>query len=244
MKIGLVSASFINGDVKANIKTIEKYLKKASSKDLDLICFGEAFLQGFDSLNWEIKKDLEIALSQDQEPIHQLKKLSLKYKLALSLGYYEKVDKKIYCSNIFISHRGETLNNYRRISPGWKEAQADNEYYKEGEGFSTFTYKNKIFTTAICGDLWHDPYLDDFKKLQVDLALWPLYIDYSKDLWLEAARDEYASRVRNITAPLLMINPFLKEKEQAQGGSCLFYQGKILDELEMGKPGILELNLD
>ena len=39
-----------------NISQIEKALSAAQGR-VDLLCFGEAFLQGFDSLSWDYETD-------------------------------------------------------------------------------------------------------------------------------------------------------------------------------------------
>ena len=45
LKIGLASYRFVNNDMRFNISQIEKGMKAAQGK-ADLLCFGEAFLQG------------------------------------------------------------------------------------------------------------------------------------------------------------------------------------------------------
>lgn len=51
MKIALACYEFKNNKIQDNLKKLESGMKLASSKQADLVCFGEAFLQGFDSLN-------------------------------------------------------------------------------------------------------------------------------------------------------------------------------------------------
>ena len=47
MRIGLVSYRCENKNIAFNISQIEKAFREAKGK-ADLLCFGEAFLQGFD----------------------------------------------------------------------------------------------------------------------------------------------------------------------------------------------------
>ncbi|AUS96489.1 hypothetical protein CDQ84_07735 [Clostridium thermosuccinogenes] len=148
-----------------------------------------------------------------------------------------------YSFLIVISDDGEIINNYRRISPGWKETIADGRYYREGNGFSLFDYKGKRFTTAICGDLWYDKNIDLIKQLKGDCVLWPLYIDYSAQEWENSARDEYALQVKEIQAPVLMINSYAEGEGKANGGCCVFRNGRVLKELPMGTLGILEYEI-
>lgn len=62
MKIALASAKFINNDIAYNLHQMERYARCAKDSGSDLICFGETFLQGFDSLCWNYEKDKEIAV--------------------------------------------------------------------------------------------------------------------------------------------------------------------------------------
>ena len=52
MRIGLTSYRCKNRDIGFNLSQIERAMKKVQDQ-ADLLCFGEAFLQGFDSLSWE-----------------------------------------------------------------------------------------------------------------------------------------------------------------------------------------------
>ncbi len=56
MRIGLVSYAFKNKDIAFNIGEIEKVLSETTGR-VDLLCFGEAFLQGFDALCWDYDID-------------------------------------------------------------------------------------------------------------------------------------------------------------------------------------------
>ena len=124
MKIGLAQYRFINNDNSFNLSQIERACKKASSK-VDLLCFGEAFLPGFDSLSWDYAKDKKVAISQDSPEIEQLCKWSKEYNTAILVGYVERDDNSIYSSCAFINE-GRMEHNYRRVSIGWKESSKTN----------------------------------------------------------------------------------------------------------------------
>ncbi len=243
MKIGLVSEIFKDGDTEYNFNQIKQQIIKCSEKKFDLICFGESFLQGFEGLTWEYKQDLSIARSQNDEIICALREHAIRYKIALSFGYIEREEGSIYSSNMVISDNGEILNNYRRVSAGWKEAIADPRYYKEGKRFSLFSYKGKKFATAICGDLWYEENIDSIKKLDADCVLWPLYVDYSVKKWESGEREEYANQIKEIQAPVLMINSYVEDEHRAKGGCCVFQNGLVIRELLMGDIGILEYDI-
>jgi predicted amidohydrolase len=76
MKIGLVSECFKNRDIEYNVEQIKKRLIEARDKNIDLVCFGEAFLQGFDALSWNYEGDLSTAISKNDEIINSLKMMA------------------------------------------------------------------------------------------------------------------------------------------------------------------------
>ncbi len=106
---------------------IELAFERSKGK-VDLLCFGEAFIQGFDSLCWNYEIDKDIALSFSSDLISRLKKWSIQYGISLITGYIERDQEKLYSSCVVISN-GEVVHNYRRISKGWKEYTKTDEHY-------------------------------------------------------------------------------------------------------------------
>ena len=62
MRIGLASYLSKNHDISFNMNQIELAFNRSKRK-VDLLCFGEAFVQGFDSLCWNYEIDKDIALN-------------------------------------------------------------------------------------------------------------------------------------------------------------------------------------
>ena len=48
--VALASKPFVNGDIGANLTAVLAAMAEGTALGADLVCFGEAFLQGFDSL--------------------------------------------------------------------------------------------------------------------------------------------------------------------------------------------------
>ncbi|MFZ3070660.1 MAG: carbon-nitrogen hydrolase family protein [Anaerolineaceae bacterium] len=243
MKVGLIAEQFINGDVEFNLHQIEKWLNASSHQGFDLLCFGEAFLQGFDGLTWEYMADLQIALEQTDPRILSLSKLAKVHQTGLGFGYIEKEGQTLYSSYLVVSAQGEKVTNFRRISPGWKESITDERYYREGHDFKTFELCNKKIAIAICGDLWHDDLLANLKKQQAELVLWPLYLDYTTEQWVSGEREAYARRAGELNVPVLMINSYVDALNLAKGGACVFSNGMVAQELPMEETGLLEVVL-
>ena len=238
MKIALVSAIIRDNDITKQIVQIEEYISK--NRSVDLFCFGENYLQGFNALTWEYNVDKYIALSIDSEYIKQIRKLALKYNSGISFGYLEKYKDNIYCSNMVIDKKGIIIDNYRRQSLGWKEIFDDNRY-KEGDSFNVFELNNKKIVTAICGDLWTDNLLNEIEALsnEVDFILWPLYIDYNQLDWESIAKEEYKNHLSKVNSKVMMINSYSFDQSEAKGGAYIFTGNEIIEELSLGHKGIL-----
>ena len=233
MKIGLVSYEFKNGKIEYNIKKIEKAIISANGK-ADLLCFGETFLQGFDSLSWNYETDKDVAIAKDSLIMEKLKKLSEKYKIDLCIGYIEREKEKIYSSFIVIE-KGKTIHNYRRITKNWKEYSITDEHYCEGEISDTFIYKNREFKIALCGDMWICP-----KKFKTSgILLWPVYCNFTKDEWENTEQYDYAKQSKLASNNVLLVNSITKDEPISVGGAYYFKNGKIEKSLELDKEDIL-----
>ncbi|MDO4605265.1 MAG: carbon-nitrogen hydrolase family protein [Helcococcus sp.] len=240
MKIALAAVGFINNDIEYNLGKIKDIVKK-HSKEVDLIVFGESFLQGFDCLTWEYLKDNEIAIDRDSHLIQEIKDLIKNHQVAISFGYIEKDGEKIYSSQLSLDKNGEILDNFRRVSKGWKEQIADS-HYVEGKEFRRFKYLSQYFSVALCGDLWYEENCIEMKNLNSDIVLWPVYTDFNYQEWNKSIKYEYAKQAEKCGNKILYVNSHCLDKESyeiARGGAALFNMGKIEREIPAGKEGVL-----
>lgn len=231
VRIALAAYKFINNDIEYNIGKIEKALKEAAGKT-DLVCFGETFLQGFDSLNWNYEHDKEVAISLDSEIMKRIKALTVTYKTDLLLGYVELCGEDLYSSCVVIEN-GKVLHNYRRISKGWKEPIAG-EHYKEGIDTKEFLYKGEKLNIALCGDLWDFP-----ERFKTDGTLiWPIYVNFDKKDW-EEYEHEYAEQADLAAKEAYIINS-LSDDPVSIGGAFYVKEGKIANRVPYETEDILD----
>lgn len=240
MKFALASMGFINEDVPHNknviIETMIKY-----AKDADIVVFGEAFLQGFYGATFEVEHDRGLAISQDDSTIKEICLVAKEYKIAVSFGFIEKTEDLFYSSQITINSYGEVIDVYRRVSQGWKEDFA-NEQYCEGKEFRAFEFMGQRIVVGLCGDLWFDENVMKIKELSPDVVFWPVYTDFNYDEWNESMKYEYAEAAGKVGGKVLYINSFCKDKdgdEIARGGSVFFIDGEIQKEIPSGKEDVL-----
>ena len=101
MKIALAAVGFYERDIEYNRNKILKCLKENSGK-AELILFGETFLQGFEVLDWKYETDQHMALSVSDSNIQMIRKAAEENALAVSFGFLEKAEDKIYSSQLTI----------------------------------------------------------------------------------------------------------------------------------------------
>lgn len=215
---------------------IEQAMKRSEGK-ADLLCFGEAFLQGFDSLCWDYETDRSTALELSSETIAKLRGWTVQYGVSLITGYIEKDREKLYSSCVVISD-GEIVHNYRRISKGWKEYSITDGHYCEGTDTESFRLNGKDIGLALCGDLWDFP--DQFRT--ENLLIWPVYVNFTPDEWNGGILDEYAAQAALAARDVLMVNP-LDNQPVNHGGSFYFHDGQVTARLPFDKEGILIVNI-
>ncbi|MBS5966793.1 MAG: carbon-nitrogen hydrolase family protein [Finegoldia magna] len=137
-----------------------------------------------------------------------------------------------------VTKRGEIINNYRRMSPGWKEPSACSDY-REGDKLYLYKMDGVSFSTLICGDFWDEDLYTYISMIDSDVLLWPVFVDFSVIDWYKNEFEDYRNQSQLVPMPVLFVNSFVDEDDRAKGGAYVFYQGKVVEELEMGKAGVL-----
>lgn len=237
MRIGLASLECKNRNAAFNMAQIERAMREVQGK-VDLLCFGEAYLQGFDSLCWDYTVDKEMAFELDSEPVCQLCRWSKAYGMALLTGFIEKEKEWLYSSCVVVED-GKILCNYRRITKGWKEYQKTDEHYREGDKTETFTFHGHEIGLALCGDMWDCP-----EKFKTDhLLIWPVYVNFTVDEWNSQEISAYARQASAAAEHVLMINP-IDHDPQNHGGAFYFRGGEVIDRLPFDQEGILIVDIN
>lgn len=237
MKIALASVRIVDRDINYNLLQMKRYMRQAKAEGADLVCFGEAFLQGFNALSWWYEEDRKIALTTTSREFAQIKKLTKELAVDVLFGYNELEDESIYSSCALISD-GEIIYNYRRISKGWKEYTKTDEHYKEGSSVALVDYKGKKCVIGLCGDLWEYP--EEF-ALGEDILFWPVYVCWTEDEWENGGKAEYAEQAKLCCENILYVNSICNG--DAFGGAVYFMGGKIQTELPIFHEGLLYVTI-
>ena len=101
MKIALASQPTLDDSIALNVNRIEKALASLRKK-VDLVAFGESYLQGFNSLKWNFERDRTVAVSVDSQPIKMLrytaKKTPLRFRSVITNSAMKRFTARI-CSS-------------------------------------------------------------------------------------------------------------------------------------------------
>lgn len=235
MRIGLASYECRNNDLPFNVSQMERAMK-AVEGSVSLLCFGEAFLQGFDALSWSYEKDREIAVAADSPVMDRLCGMTKRYGVDLLFGYLERREDGIFSSCAVLAE-GRLLHNYRRISRGWKEYTITDGHYREGLDTGGFLYRGCSARIALCGDMWDFP-----QRFRTGgLLIWPVYVNFTLDDW-KRYEAEYAEQARLAARRTLMVNSISREPA-SHGGAFYFVDGKTEKRLPFDVEDILIVEL-
>lgn len=231
MKIGLAAYRFKNKDVAFNFSQVEKAMRAYQEK-VDLLCFGETFLQGFDSLVWNYEIDKDMAITQDSTVIRKLCKLTVQYQTDLLFGYVERDGDSLY-SSCAVIEQGKIIHNYRRISKNWKEYQRTDSHYCEGTATNEFWYHGKNIMLTLCGDLWLFP--ERFHT--EELLIWPVYVNFDTEEW-KTCEQEYADQALLACPKTVMINS-ITDDPVSHGNAFYFHNGEVEKKLAYDTEAVL-----
>lgn len=231
MNVALAAYEFRNNAPAFNLAQIERAMARVQGR-ADLLCFGEAFLQGFDALCWDYARDRETAVSLDSEIMDRLRAMTRAYGVDLLFGYLERDADGLY-SSCAVLEGGETAHNFRRISKGWKEYTVTDGHYREGTDTGGFLYRGMPVKIALCGDLWEAP--ERFRTS--GLLIWPVYVNFPLEEW-PRREAEYAAQARLAARRTLMVNS-LSRDPASHGGAFYFAGGKIEKRLDYDREDIL-----
>ena len=243
MKITLAAALSVNGNLSQNLNKIEAVLR--AHPDQDFVLFGEAFLQGFNSLTFDPDHDQQWAVDHSDAPISWLRDLARTVHSGIGVGYFRFHQGKWTSNYLIISNQGDILLDYARMSPGWKIRDADPQLYTEGTQSGIFHYHGKQIGVLLCGDGWTDEVVSAMVSRQPDLVFWPVYVCFPLAEWKQEQAEAYALQAGSFAKRVVLVNNLDAPgvEEPALGGAFDIQNGQIQASLPWTEEGCLTLEI-
>ena len=144
IKIALVQMNALVGKVDLNLATHEKFVKKASRLEVELICFPELSVTGHwpNVGRWDVAEKVP-----DGKSVKFLTKLCEKYNLYISAGLAEKKGPSVFNTQVIVSPAG-LLGKQRKLHPSGDEYF----FYRAGSEQQIIDIGKAKIGIAICFD--------------------------------------------------------------------------------------------
>jgi len=169
MKIALISLNQVWEDKKANLDLCQKYIQKASNKNVDLIVFPEMTLTGFSNNTRLTAEDFE-----NSETIQSFSLLAKKFNIGIVFGVVIKDKNKALNKSIFADSNGEVLGNYSKTH--LFSYAGEDKFFNPGNKLLAVNFKGVNFGLTICYDLRFPELYNGLARqcdVVVNIANWP-----------------------------------------------------------------------
>lgn len=169
MKLSTVSLNQVWEDKNKNLSLCENYIKKASSRNVDLIVFPEMTLTGFSNNIKVISENPE-----NSETIKQFSNLAKEFNISVIFGVVIEDNEKALNKCLFIDSFGNVLSDYSKIHPF--SFSKEDRYFNAGNKLSMVEFKNFKIGLTICYDLRFPELYSSLAKdcdLIINIANWP-----------------------------------------------------------------------
>lgn len=138
LKLGLVQMSVLEGQVKENCSKIREIVDKYANDDIDLLCFPELCISGYD-----FKK----VVSSDHEE-RFFSSLAAERRIPILAGIQDAEGNKHYDAVCIWDEQGKMIGKYHKIHL-W---DTENDYFEKGEKLVTVPFKGWNIGLLICAD--------------------------------------------------------------------------------------------
>lgn len=147
VKLAACQVPSIAGEVSGALSTIIEYAQRAESTGAQLVCFPEAYLQGY-----EVSQDhvrglaMEIQSTEFERVLRQLRHLNI----TLVLGIIER-DGPSFFNSVVVVEAGSVICRYRKLHL----LPSERGIFEPGEAPAVFALSDEVIGINICSDLNH-----------------------------------------------------------------------------------------
>ncbi len=168
MKIAVAQIDAAVGNLEKNIRRHVGFIKRAISKDADVVVFPELSLTGYSvkDLNWDVA--VRVAAPAAFKELAKLSK-----EITIIAGGVEEGDNFGLYNAAFVFEDGEVYSGHRKIYPPTYGMFEEMRYFSPGNTVRSFQSKHGKLGILICEDLWHIalPYILANEGAEVIIAL-------------------------------------------------------------------------
>ena len=168
MKIAVAQIDAAVGNLEKNIRRHVGFIKRAISKDADVVVFPELSLTGYSvkDLNWDVA--VRVAAPAAFKILAKLSK-----EITIIAGGVEEGDNFGLYNAAFVFEDGEVYSGHRKIYPPTYGMFEEMRYFSPGNTVRSFQSKHGKLGILICEDLWHIalPYILANEGAEVIIAL-------------------------------------------------------------------------
>lgn len=175
LKIGLSQMDVCEGDIKGNCDKLERIIREHSGNGLDLLCFPELCISGYD---YNV-----LARGLDEQEI--LSSLAEKYKIPILAGIAIHENGKNYDAVGIWDDNGTLLGTYRKIHL-WGE---ESKYFAHGDSLEIVPFHGWNIGILLCADLGFPDLSTALALKNADLFICPsAWAIHYEELFILAAR--------------------------------------------------------
>lgn len=138
LKLGIIQMSVLEGDIQKNCRRIEEHTRNHVSSDIDLLCFPELCVSGY---------DFKRAAEYDGEETF-FSELAAACHIPILAGIQMKEGDRRYDTACIWDDNGQLLGTYKKIHL-W---DTENDFFDRGEELVTVPFKGWNIGLLICAD--------------------------------------------------------------------------------------------
>lgn len=226
LKIGLVQLSVTEGEIEKNRRHIQRLARKYAAEDIDLLCFPELCISGYDyEKARESKKEKDF-----------FSELAKECGMAIMAGVNDFSEGKNYDAACIWDETGEILGEYRKIHLWDKESL----FFQQGQELVLIPFKGWKIGLLICADLRFFEISTPLTNMGADVIIYP-------SAWAEGWKDLFhlCARMRAAENQIytIVLNRASGNVNYCGGTALVEPDGSILRELKNDAEGFLKLEI-
>lgn len=226
LKIGLIQLSVTEGDTEKNCKNIRELAKRYASGDLDLLCFPELSVSGYDFEKVKESKEEKTFFSELAKENH----------IAILAGIHAVQEEKHYDEACIWNEDGRLLGEYKKIHLWDKER----DFFEPGNELIIIPFKGWKIGLLLCADMRFFEISTPLKNMGAELIIYPsAWADGWKDLFHLCGR----MRAAENQIYVITLNRASGDIKYCGGTAVMGPDGGMLKSLPDDREGYLEVRL-